>query len=200
MCGNICEEYQPGMHHMVLSSPIAPCLIWLGQVGCEKVTIFNSLTCQAFVDLLAKATKHKGSVMIFTENENEKAKKVAQTCAAKELIASARGPTAAEAQVGVLTKELEDARNRIALHGLTAQLFDEKSQKGTSGDGAILVCPWDPTFLYCLTWNGAWVWAKAVQSGMATCENPPRTYEYLTIMNKARVYHKDTSVNDRVKM
>ncbi|EGF99397.1 uncharacterized protein MELLADRAFT_94639 [Melampsora larici-populina 98AG31] len=101
---------------------------------------------------------------------------------------------------GVFSFVTQDARNRIALHELTAQLFHEQSQKGTSGDGAILVCPWDPTFLYRLTWNGAWVWAKAVQSGMATREIPPRTYEYLAIMKKAHVYHKATSVNDRVKM
>ncbi|EGG04935.1 uncharacterized protein MELLADRAFT_88372 [Melampsora larici-populina 98AG31] len=102
--------------------------------------------------------------------------------------------------MGVLTKELQDARDRIALHELTAQIFHEQAQKGTSGDGAILVFPWDPNYLYRLTWNGAWVWAKAVQNGMATREIPPRTYEYQAIMKKARVFHKATSVNDRVKM
>ncbi|EGG03019.1 uncharacterized protein MELLADRAFT_109689 [Melampsora larici-populina 98AG31] len=145
MCGDICEEYKPGMHHLVLSSPIAPCLIWMGQVGSEKITLVDSLTWQAFVDLLSKATKHKGLVIIFTENKKEKAKKVAQNCAAKELIASASGTTAAEAQMGVLSKELE-------------------------------------------------------KSGMATRKIPPQTYEYLAIMKKSCVYHKATSVNDRVKM
>ncbi|EGF98695.1 uncharacterized protein MELLADRAFT_95489 [Melampsora larici-populina 98AG31] len=185
MCGDICEQYEPGMRHMVLNSKMAPRLRWMGQVGREKVFLVDYPTWQTFVDLLAKATKHKGSVTIFTENEKEKARKVAQTCAAKELIASASGPTAAEAHVGVLTKELEDAHKRIALHELTAKLFHDQSQNGTSGDGAVLVRPWDPSFLYRSTWHGAWVWAKGI---------------YLAIMKKSRVFHKATQVNDRVKM
>ncbi|KAH9820331.1 hypothetical protein DFH28DRAFT_666766 [Melampsora americana] len=200
MCGGICEKYAPGMRHMVLRSDLAPSLIWMGQVGRGKIVLVDYPTWQAFVNLLAKATKHKGSLLIYTENEKEKAKKVAQTCAAKELIASASGPTAAETQVSVLTKELEDARNRVALYETTAQLFHEQAAKGNSGDGAILIAPWDPNFHYCLTWNAVWIWAKAIQAGMATREFPPRTYEYLAIMKKSRVFHKAMKVDDRVKM
>ncbi|KAH9809336.1 hypothetical protein DFH28DRAFT_1066529 [Melampsora americana] len=185
MCGGICENYAPGMRHMVLRSDIAPSLIWMGQVGREKIVLVDYPTWQAFVNLLAKATKHKGSLLIYTENEKEKAKKVAQTCAAKELIASASGPTAAESHVSVLTKELEDARKRVALYETTAQLFHEQAAKGNSGDGAILIAPWDPNYHYRLTWNAVWVWAKAI---------------YLAIMKKTRVFHKAMKVDERVKM
>ncbi|EGF98198.1 uncharacterized protein MELLADRAFT_96105 [Melampsora larici-populina 98AG31] len=167
------------MQHMVLQSDIAPRLRWMGQVGRAKVFLVNSQTWQAFVDLLSKATKHKGCVTIFSESQKEKARKVAQACAAKELITSASGPSASKSEVRVLTKELEP---------------------GNSGDRVVLVCPWDPKILYRLTWSGAWVWAKAVQAGMATREIPPRTYEYLAIMKKSRVYHKAMKVDDRVKM
>ncbi|EGG09480.1 uncharacterized protein MELLADRAFT_104207 [Melampsora larici-populina 98AG31] len=159
----------------------------------KEVEVDNQPAC-------IKATKHKGCVTIFSESQKEKARKVAQACAAKELITSARGPSASESEVRVLTKELEDARKRIALHELTAQLFHDHAQKGNSGDGVVLVCPWDPKILYRLTWSGAWVWAKVVQAGMATREIPPRTYEYLAIMKKSRVYHKAMKVDDRVKM
>ncbi|KAH9822498.1 hypothetical protein DFH28DRAFT_881532 [Melampsora americana] len=200
LCGGICEKYAPGMRHMVLRSDLAPSLIWLGQVGREKVVLVDHHTWQGFVNLLAKATKHKGSLLIYTENEKEKAKKVAQTCAAKELIASASGPTAAESHVSVLTKELEDARKQVALYKTTAQLFHEQAAKGNSGDGAILIAPWDPTYHYRLTWNAVWIWAKAIQAGMATRESPPQTKEYLAIMKKSRVFHKAMKVEDRVQM
>ncbi|EGG09315.1 uncharacterized protein MELLADRAFT_61265 [Melampsora larici-populina 98AG31] len=106
---------------MVLKSNVAPRLKWMGQVGREKVFLVDYLTWQAFVDLLAKATKHKGSVTIFTENEKEKAKKAAQTCAAKQFIASASGVTPAEAQVGELTKELEasDSKRSASFAGVS---------------------------------------------------------------------------------
>ncbi|EGF97112.1 uncharacterized protein MELLADRAFT_79854 [Melampsora larici-populina 98AG31] len=176
MCGDICDEYQSGMRQLVLASDLAPRLVWVAQVGREKITLVDHLTWQNFVDLLARATKHKGSVMIFTEDPKEKAKKDAQTSAAKELIASASGPTAAEAQVGVLTQELEvrDPHSLFSIPAFGCDAFDMSSD------------------IACGT--------RMPQSGMATREIPPRTYEFLAIMKKARVFHKGTKVDDRVKM
>ncbi|EGG09017.1 uncharacterized protein MELLADRAFT_84249 [Melampsora larici-populina 98AG31] len=191
MGGNVCDEYGPGMCHMVLSRYLAPHLRWVGQVGGKKILLVRYPTWQAFIDhFLAKATKHKGSVIIFTEDAKEKAKKYAQ------LIASSSCPTTAKVQVGGLTQELEDACKQIRLHKLVAQMFCEHTQTANTGDGTILVCPWDANFLYRLTYSGGWVWAKGVKSCMATHETPPRTYGFLEIMKKARVFHKATKVNN----
>ncbi|EGG00007.1 uncharacterized protein MELLADRAFT_112237 [Melampsora larici-populina 98AG31] len=103
MCHDICKEYEPGMHqnYMVLSSNMAPHLRWIGQVGCEKVFLVDYSTWQAFVDLLAKTTTHKGLVTTCTKNAKEKAKKAAQTTASQQFIASASIATVAEAQAPV---------------------------------------------------------------------------------------------------
>ncbi|KAH9808590.1 hypothetical protein DFH28DRAFT_908296, partial [Melampsora americana] len=188
ICAELCERYAPMIQHLLLTSELAPDLIWKGVIGRTKVVLAGHKGWFEFVDLIDKYKTKKGSIMILNVNEDLLAKKSA------ELIASAAGPEPA-------SQELEAAQSRIAVspptHFLNTRTYILCS--ATGGDGVVLTAPWDGTFHYRLTLRAASVWAQAVEDKITTVYMAPDIPAYRAEMIKSRVFHRAMRVDERVQ-
>ncbi|KAH9823506.1 hypothetical protein DFH28DRAFT_922381 [Melampsora americana] len=200
ICAEVCEKYAPMIQHLLLTSELAPDLIWKGVIGRTKIPLAGHTGFFEFVDLLDKYKTKKGSIMILNVNDDILAKKKAEVTAAKKLIASAAGPEPA-------SQELEAAHTRIAVSGGQTRPiarnhredYHYNAEQATGGDGVILTAPWDGTFHYRLTLRAASVWAQAVEDQITTVFMAPDIPAYRAEMIKSRVFHRAMKVDDRVQ-
>ncbi|KAH9812599.1 hypothetical protein DFH28DRAFT_1177038 [Melampsora americana] len=196
ICADLCEQYAPMIQHLLLTSELAPDLIWKGVVGRTKVVLAGHQGWFEFVELIDKYKTRKGSVMILNVNEDQLAKKSAEVSAAKQLIASAAGPEPGSQELHV---RIAAANKMVRLHETTARIYHHNAEQATGGDGVILTAPWDGTFHYCLTLRAALVWAQAVEDQLTTVYMAPDIPAYRAEMNKSRVFHRAMRVDERVQ-
>ncbi|KAH9811985.1 hypothetical protein DFH28DRAFT_931249 [Melampsora americana] len=163
ICADLCEQYAPMIQHLLLTSELAPDLIWKGVVGRTKVVLAGHQGWFEFVELIDKYKTKKGSIMILNVNEDQLAKKSAEVSAAKQLIASAAGPEPGSQELEAAHTRIAAANKMVRLHETTARIYHHNAEQATGGDGVILTAPWDGTFHYCLTLRAASVWAQAVR-------------------------------------
>ncbi|KAH9819019.1 hypothetical protein DFH28DRAFT_1219018 [Melampsora americana] len=199
ICADLCEQYAPMIQHLLLTSKLAPDLIWKGVVGRTKVVLAGHQGWFEFVELIDKYKTKKGSIMILNVNEDQLAKKSAEVSAAKQLIASAAGPEPGSQELEAAHTRIAAANKMVRLHETTARIYHHNAEQATGGDGVILTAPWDGTFHYRLTLRAASVWAQAVEDQVTTVFMAPDIPAYRAEMNKSRVFHRAMRVDQRVQ-
>ncbi|KAH9821583.1 hypothetical protein DFH28DRAFT_1186738 [Melampsora americana] len=199
ICADLCEKYAPMIQHLLLTSELAPDLIWKGVIGRTKIPLSSHTGWFEFVDLLDKYKTKKGSIMILNVNDDILAKKNAEVSAAKKLIASAAGPEPASQELEAAQSRIAAADKLVRLHETTARIYHHNAEQATGGDGVILTAPWDGTFHYRLTLRAASVWAQAVEDQITTVFMAPDIPAYRAEMMKSRVFHRAMRVDDRVQ-
>ncbi|KAH9824183.1 hypothetical protein DFH28DRAFT_1117975 [Melampsora americana] len=199
ICGELCEEYAPMLQHLLLTSELAPDLIWKGVVGRTKVVLAGHKGWFEFVELIDKYKTKKGSIMILNVNEDLLAKKSAEVSAAKQLIASAAGPKPASQELEAAQSCIATADRMVRLHETTTKIYHHNAEQATGGDGVILTAPWDGTFHYCLTLWTTSVWAQAVEDQITTVYMAPDIPAYRAKMIKSQVFHRAMHVDERVQ-
>ncbi|KAH9807254.1 hypothetical protein DFH28DRAFT_938926 [Melampsora americana] len=199
ICAELCEQYAPMIQHLLLTSELAPDLIWKGVIGRTKVVLAGHKGWFEFVDLIDKYKTKKGSIMILNVNDNLIAKKSAEVSAAKQLIASAAGPEPASQELEAAQSRIAAADKMVRLHETTARIYHHNAEQATGGDGVVLTAPWDGTFHYRLTLRAASVWAQAVEDKITTVYMAPDIPAYRAEMIKSRVFHRSMRVDERVQ-
>ncbi|KAH9820352.1 hypothetical protein DFH28DRAFT_1197712 [Melampsora americana] len=199
ICAELCEQYAPMIQHLLLTSKLAPDLIWKGVIGQTKVVLAGHKGWFEFVDLIDKYKTKKGSIMILHVNEDLLAKKSAEVSAAKQLIASAAGPEPASQELEAAQSRIAAADKMVRLHEPTAKIYHHNAEQATGGDGVILTAPWDGTFHYRLTLRAASVWAQAVEDKITTVYMAPDIPAYRAEMIKSQVFHRAMRVDERVQ-
>ncbi|KAH9815182.1 hypothetical protein DFH28DRAFT_928286 [Melampsora americana] len=215
LAAEVCERYAPGMYKMVLHSEVHPNLTWKATVGRSKSFVLQDQSAWfEFVDHLSQSRARRASLLIHTESSKLTAKKKAQANAASKLINATNGPAAVAIELAQANERLANiadisdnllvtqaSEKRVALHVLTAELFNHYAESGNAGgDGVVLVAPWDPNFHYRFTLHDAFIWAKAIQRNEATKHMPPNISEYRSEIAKTRVVHPGMKLKDRLKL
>ncbi|EGG10892.1 uncharacterized protein MELLADRAFT_102653 [Melampsora larici-populina 98AG31] len=107
ICAGICEEYSTGMKQIVLSSEVAPNLIWKASVGGSKFELHNYTHWFEFVNFISQPKKCKGSLTIITRSAKAAAAQEAQVSTVRELIANTNGSMAKDIEMEAMSKELQ---------------------------------------------------------------------------------------------
>ncbi|KAH9825257.1 hypothetical protein DFH28DRAFT_1117445 [Melampsora americana] len=135
ICAKLCKQYAPMIQHLLLTSELAPDLIWKGVIGRTKVVLAGHQGWFEFVELIDKYKTKKGSIMILNVNEDQLAKKSAEVSAAKQLIASAAGPKPGSQELEAAHSCIAAAYKMVQLHKTTAQIYHHNAEQATGGDG-----------------------------------------------------------------
>ncbi|EGG03318.1 uncharacterized protein MELLADRAFT_90316 [Melampsora larici-populina 98AG31] len=189
LIGDVCDDYFPGIKKVVLESALAPMLTWNASVGSKKNKLIDYKNYQEFVNNLDKSRSSKGTINIVLQKAQVKEKRNARASGAVAYIKGTTGPNSIEAELAAFKEETalakEESLKVTAAKELeleAATIYNEHLERALGGDGAVLLAPWDPNYLYRFSQLCAFIWAKCIRE-----------------MAKNAVEHPDTNVDNRVK-